>query len=119
MSSAAAGGRRPLQLGVGVSGGAEVIVHSLRLLLERNPHWACVGNDLLNGFNAISREKAVQAIHDNPLFAPYLPFVQQSYLREAPSLPVASPFRQLASRVQSTPRKESGRVTLSPPPSLP
>lgn len=93
MSSAAAGGRRPLQLGVGVSGGAEVIVHSLRLLLERNPHWACVGNDLRNGFNAISREKAVQAIHDNPLFAPYLPFVQQSYLREAPLLARGKPIQ--------------------------
>jgi hypothetical protein len=36
----------PLQLGVGIKGGTEILVHTARLLLEANPTWACCSNDL-------------------------------------------------------------------------
>ena len=46
----------PLQLGVGLAGGAEIGIATLRLHLEMNPTHAVCSDDKRNGFNAISRK---------------------------------------------------------------
>ena len=46
----------PLQVGVGLAGGAEVAVQLLSEHLRRNPGHAVASDDKKNGFNSISRE---------------------------------------------------------------
>ena len=69
----------PLQLGVGVKGGLEVGVHTIRLLLEQHPDWAACSNDFKNGFNALSRDAMLQRLADGP-FRHLLPMVESMYL---------------------------------------
>ena len=45
----------PLQHGVAVEGGPELIVHHISLLLESNPDWVILKTDLKNAFNSVSR----------------------------------------------------------------
>ena len=46
----------PLQVGVGLAGGAEVAIQLLQEHLRRNPGHAIASDDKRNGFNEISRE---------------------------------------------------------------
>ena len=70
--------RRPLQLGVGTPAGAETTVHAIRHLLEANPDFEAVSNDLRNGFNSLSRAQMFSRIADSP-FASMLPGIQALY----------------------------------------
>lgn len=45
----------PVQCGVGMPGGSELIVHSVRLLLEKNPSWTLTTVDAANAFGTVSR----------------------------------------------------------------
>ena len=72
----------PLQLGVGIKGGTEILVHTARLLLEANPTWACCSNDIRNGFNEVSRDAVLDALNADDRLRPLLPAVQRFYCRE-------------------------------------
>ena len=69
----------PLQLGVGIKGGTEILVHTARLLLEANPTWACCSNDIRNGFNEVSRDAVLDALNADDRLRPLLPAVQRFY----------------------------------------
>jgi hypothetical protein len=45
----------PLQVGVGVKGGAEFMVHTVSRLLELNPTWAMLTLDISNAYGRVSR----------------------------------------------------------------
>ena len=77
------GGGTPLQLGVGMANGTELVVHTARLLLESNPAWACVSGDIRNGFNTVSREAVLRALGQGS-FSDLLPVFSKYYCREAP-----------------------------------
>ena len=54
----------PLQFGVGVRGGAEMIIHTTRLATELHEDWAVFQADFKNAFNTISRQLILdQLIH--------------------------------------------------------
>ena len=82
----------PLQLGVGVRGGTELVVHIARLLLEANPTWACSSNDIANGFNTVKRDAVYDALERSP-FAYLLPMVQQYYSRRGGLFTTSGPLR--------------------------
>ena len=67
----------PRQLGYGVRGGAEAAVHAARLYLQDLQHRCFLKLDFRNAFNALRRDKMLQAVQN---FAPdLLPFVHLSY----------------------------------------
>ena len=70
----------PLQLGVGVKGGAEILIASIRLALEQKPHWALFSDDKKNGYNALSREAMLRGVRR--WFPSLLPTVRQFYARD-------------------------------------
>ena len=98
----------PLQLGVGVKGGTEILVHTARLLLEANPSWACCSNDIVNGFNAVSRDAVLDALNADDRLRPLLLAVQRFYCREGGLLPVPPSCVLRSARWR--------RSTLRPPP---
>ena len=46
----------PLQLGIGVKGGADIAALTVNLIKHRHPDWAIYLNDLTNGFNTVTRK---------------------------------------------------------------
>ena len=97
----------PLQLGVGVPGGAEVLVHTARTLLENNPGWACASNDLRNGFNACRRDKVLEAVRSNPRFSQYYPSLYKQYCRHATLLANGKPIFPPAAHVDAPSSSET------------
>ena len=51
------------QLGNGIKGGVEILVHSIRLLLELNPEWVILKTDIKNAFNEISRNAIINTVN--------------------------------------------------------
>ena len=45
----------PVQLGVAVPGGQDIMVHTVQALVELHPDWACASIDIENAFNSVSR----------------------------------------------------------------
>jgi hypothetical protein len=45
-----------------IQGGAEIIVHTVRAVLESDPSWCCVKTDSVNAFNSLDRAQ-VSAIY--------------------------------------------------------
>ena len=67
----------PLQLGVGVPGGATCVGHAIRACVADNPDTVVLQVDWANAFNSISRSEMLQAVSSH---APaLLPFVQWVY----------------------------------------
>ena len=52
----------PHQLGVGVRGGSEAIVHTVRKVLEADPTLLCLQADLVNCFNLLDREVGMEEV---------------------------------------------------------
>ena len=52
----------PHQLGVGVQGGCEAIVHTVREALERDPSLWLLQVDLVNAFNLANRDDAMEEV---------------------------------------------------------
>jgi len=64
----------PQQLAVGVKGGASLLVHGVRLLLEQRPAaFVVVRMDLTNAYNAISRVVVLRRMSQRPEFAHLVP----------------------------------------------
>ena len=58
---------QPIQLGVGVSGGCESIVHNLQHALELGDHpVAALAIDFKNAFNCVSRKSMLEALYSHP-----------------------------------------------------
>ena len=55
----------PCQCGVGMPGGAENVVHGVRMLLEDDPGNVVVSLDLSNAFNTVSRAAFVGLIEEH------------------------------------------------------
>ena len=55
----------PCQCGVGMPGGAENVVHGVRMLLEDNPGSVVVSLDLSNAFNTVSRAAFVGLVEEH------------------------------------------------------
>ena len=58
----AAGLLAPHQLGVGVRGGCEAILHTVRGVLEADPSLLCLQADFQNAFNLVSREVGLEEV---------------------------------------------------------
>jgi len=56
----------PQQVGVGVRGGAALIVTAVRELLRRNPSFVVVRLDLKNAYNEMQRSAMLEAVERNP-----------------------------------------------------
>ena len=70
-------GLAPLQLGVGVSGGAEAVAHAVQAALAADPEAVVLSMDFRNAFNCLDRTKLLAAVKaDAPQL---LPFVQWAY----------------------------------------
>ena len=67
----------PAQLGVGVRGGGEVVVHGLQVAMEANPTWALCTVDWKNAFNACSRARMLREVSVH--FPALYPFVDACY----------------------------------------
>ena len=67
----------PHQLGVGVPGACEGIVHTVRKLLEADPSLFCLQVDLVNAFNLVNRDAAMEAVLQN--FPEVLAWVKTCY----------------------------------------
>jgi hypothetical protein len=52
----------PLQAGVGMQGGSEFVIHSVRQLLHANSQWAAVMVDCTNAYGSIYRDKIQNCI---------------------------------------------------------
>ena len=65
----------PQQLAVGVRGGASILVHGMRLLLELHTDFVLVKLDLRNGYNAISRAALLRRLHRHPRLAHLVPII--------------------------------------------
>ena len=50
------------QLGNAISGGVEILVHLIRILLDLNPDWVLIKIDTKNAFNELSRKAAINAV---------------------------------------------------------
>ena len=58
---------QPIQLGVGISGGCESIVHNLQHALELGDHpVAALAIDFKNAFNCVSRKSMLEALYSHP-----------------------------------------------------
>ena len=55
----------PQQIGMS-EGGAARLVHGVRMLLEENPNFICVKNDVKNAFNESARNATVDALNSEP-----------------------------------------------------
>ena len=55
----------PQQIGMS-EGGAARLVHGVRMLLEENPNFICVKNDVKNAFNESARSATVEALDSEP-----------------------------------------------------
>lgn len=67
----------PAQLGVGVRGGGEVMVHGLQVALENNPTWCLCTVDWRNAFNQCSRARMLCEVASH--FPSLYPFVEACY----------------------------------------
>jgi hypothetical protein len=68
------------QLGVAVSGGAEIAAHAARLLSQAKPEWAMFQADLSNAFNTVSRKCIYEKIAaSSSPFAPLLLYFLANY----------------------------------------
>ena len=67
----------PLQHGVAVEGGSEMLVHHIQLALESNPSWALLKTDMSNAFNSVNRSNLLQQVESS--FPEILNHVKQMY----------------------------------------
>ena len=54
----------PVQLGVGVPRGPEILALAMRLALERHPEWVALKLDFRNAFNRVNRAAMLRAVRD-------------------------------------------------------
>lgn len=80
VEGAVPGALGPNQHGVGVKGGAEIMVHKVRFALEKLDNAVMVQLDLKNGFGMVDRAAAIAAIErEGPTLAPLANFVRTFY----------------------------------------
>jgi hypothetical protein len=65
----------PLQFGVGISQGAEVVVHATRVMMDQHPDWVVFKTDFRNAF--VCRAKALEVVRQE--FPQLLPWLQSIY----------------------------------------
>jgi hypothetical protein len=77
----------PLQLGVGVPGGAEILIGICRTYLERHPDRCIFSDDKVNGFNCVSRGAMMRGLRRwFPKLIPTVRYFYEEWLdSEAPS----------------------------------
>jgi hypothetical protein len=61
----------PLQAGVGMPGGSEFIIHSVRHLLHTNPSWIAVAIDCANAYGTLRRDNIRASLPANSLCSEY------------------------------------------------
>lgn len=75
----------PIQLGVGISGGCENIIHNIQhALQDSNNPVAALAIDFKNAFNSISRHAVLDALYNQPSLQPLFKLVNFAY--SAPSI---------------------------------
>ena len=52
------------QLGSPISGGIEIVIHTIRLILELNTDFVIIKTDIKNAFNELSREAIINAVNE-------------------------------------------------------
>ena len=52
------------QLGSPISGGVEILIHTVRLILELNTDFVIIKTDIKNAFNELSREAIINAVNE-------------------------------------------------------
>ena len=72
----------PLQHGVSTSGGTELIIHHIQLLLEKNPEWILLKTDVKNAFNSIGRSHLLNQVAEH--HPDIYPHVAQMYSSSSP-----------------------------------
>ena len=77
LCSDAGPGLAPIQLGVGVAGGAQCIGHALRAGAKAHPDHVTCATDFRNAFNTISRDAILQAVSER--HPELFPFVHWAY----------------------------------------
>ena len=66
------------QLANKIQGGSEIIVHTVRAVLEMNPTWCCIKTDSVNAFNSLDRKQVSAKIREHiPSISPYVDFMLQ------------------------------------------
>ena len=81
------------QLGVGIEGGLEELVHAVSVALQSHPcsnpdlpaGWVCISVDFRNFFNCISRPAAFRALLANPNLSDLFPFLSMIYSKVSPA----------------------------------
>ena len=79
----------PLQLGVGVKGGSQIIGHALRSGIAADPGCVTVQLDFRNAFNSLHREPMLKAIAEQE--GGLLPFATWMYGQPSRLFPVGAP----------------------------
>ena len=52
------------QLGSPISGGIEILIHTIRIILEMNSDFVIIKTDIKNAFNELSREAIINAVNE-------------------------------------------------------
>lgn len=68
-----------IQMGVGMPGGPERAVHTIRAAMEANPTHVVLNTDITNAFNSCSRHAMASALYRNPATAPAWRFFNSAY----------------------------------------
>ena len=97
LQAAGHGGREcniPLQVGVGIKGGAEIAVAVVQLALQRHRDWAVFSDDKSNAFNTVTREAIYRGLKE--WFPELIPAFRLFYSRSGKLFSVGKAGRQLA-----------------------
>jgi hypothetical protein len=63
------------QLGGPISGGLEILIHTVRAILELKENWLCVKTDIENAYNSISREQIFNELQSKlPELTPFVSY---------------------------------------------
>ena len=53
----------PIQNGVAIKGGSELLIHQIQVILESHPDWLVLKTDVSNAFNCINRSHLLKEVH--------------------------------------------------------
>jgi hypothetical protein len=91
----------PLQLGVGIKGGAEILAAIARLALQKERGWALFSDDKSNAFNTVSREAIYKGLVE--WFPELIPAFQLFYSRNGKLFTVGQKGKSMAVDAEGVP----------------
>ena len=116
LQAAGHGGREcniPLQVGVGIKGGAEIAVAVVQLALQRHRDWAVFSDDKSNAFNTVTREAIYRGLKE--WFPELIPTFRLFYARSGKLFSVGKAGRQLATDEDGLPYSSTEGCTQGDP----